>query len=163
MQSQVLGEDDERGYEQALVEEVIDGDTIRLSDGRKVRYIGVDTPETKDPRVGQECFGKEASEHNRQLVEGKIVSLEKDVSETDRYGRLLRYVWLEDVLVNKLLVEEGYAFARSFPPDIAKQDELKEAERQAREKQLGLWGVCELNDVDKINELIKAADETSQD
>ncbi len=125
------------------VQRVIDGDTIELSTGQTVRYIGMDTPETKHPTKGQECFGREASERNRQLVEGKSVRLEKDVSEVDRYGRLLRYVWMGDQLVNQLLVAEGYAFARSFPPDITKQAELFQAEQTARSQNLGLWAVCQ--------------------
>jgi len=157
--NQVLGESDDRGFEVAKVKRVIDGDTIELSDGRKVRYIGIDTPETKDPRVGVECFGKEASQRNKELVEGKTIYLEKDVSETDRYSRLLRYVWLKETLVNKQLVTEGYAFASSFPPDIARQDELRKAEQNARTRLLGLWGECDLNDAYKINETIRMADE----
>lgn len=146
------------GMESAYVSRVIDGDTIELSDGRVLRYIGVDTPETVHPTKGQECFGKEASNFNKELVLNKTVQLEKDVSETDRYGRILRYVWLDGQLVNKTLVEEGYAFARSFPPDIAKQDILKSAENSARESMKGLWGVCELNDQGQINQVINQAD-----
>ena len=76
---------------------VVDGDTIDVTvDGveRRVRYIGIDTPETVHPTRGVELYGKDASACNAQLVEGKTVQLEKDVSETDRYGRLMRYVWL---------------------------------------------------------------------
>ena len=86
------------GLEDALVIRVIDGDTIDvLIGGRefRVRYIGIDTPETVDPRQPVECFGREASERNRRLVWGKAVGLERDVSETDRFGRLLRYVWMD--------------------------------------------------------------------
>lgn len=153
--SQVLGEVDDTGFERVFVSRVVDGDTIELQDGRKVRYIGVDTPETKHPSKKQECFGQEASEFNKQLVEGKVVQLEKDVSETDRYGRLLRYVWLDGEIVNQKLVEEGYAFARSYPPDVAKQELFQKAEQEAREHDLGLWGVCQLNNVDELNELLE--------
>jgi micrococcal nuclease len=126
----------------AVVKRVIDGDTIELESGQIVRYIGIDTPETIHPLKGQECFGREATQRNRELVEGKVVRLEKDVNETDRYGRLLRYVWVEDQLINLQLVEEGYALARSYPPDIAKQDLLRQAEAQAQELNLGLWASC---------------------
>lgn len=121
---------------------VVDGDTIdvRLS-GRevRVRYIGVDAPESVDPRRAVERFGREAAERNRQLVEGKTVRLEKDVSETDRFGRLLRYVWVDDRMVNAVLVEEGYARAVTYPPDVKYQDLLRRLEREARAAKRGLW------------------------
>ena len=126
----------------AIVKNVIDGDTIELQDGRKVRYIGMDTPETRHPQRGVECFGKEASMRNTELVGGKTIELQKDVNEIDRYGRLLRYVWVENIFVNKQLVEEGYAVASAYPPDIAHQDELDRAEVSARENQKGLWSGC---------------------
>lgn len=133
--------------EALTVSRVIDGDTIELTSGRRVRYIGVDTPESVDPRKGVECFAKEAAEKNRELVLGKIVALEKDVSETDRYGRLLRYVYLttgegQRVMINETLVREGYAFARSFPPDIKYQSQLLKAEETARQENKGLWASC---------------------
>ena len=78
----------------AVVKRVIDGDTIELDNGKTLRYIGIDTPETKHPTKGVQCFGEEAYKKNKELVEGKRVQLEKDVSETDRYGRLLRYVFV---------------------------------------------------------------------
>src|SRR3990172_7201954 len=80
--------------EKVKVTRVIDGDTIELGDGRRVRYIGIDTPETVDPRKPVECFGKEAAAKNRELVDGKMVEMEKDASETDKYGRLLRYIYV---------------------------------------------------------------------
>ncbi len=128
--------------EWALVTRVVDGDTIELEDGRKVRYIGVDTPETKHPTKGVEPYGYEASEANRRLVLGKRVLLVKDVSETDRYDRLLRYVFLDDgTFVNLKLVEDGYARVATFPPDVKYADLFLEAERKAREEGRGLWGV----------------------
>src|SRR3990167_3408922 len=77
-----------------LVTRVIDGDTIEIEGGQKVRYIGIDTPETVDPRKPVQCFGVEASNKNKELVSGKRDRLEKDVSETDKYGRLLRYIYI---------------------------------------------------------------------
>lgn len=130
--------------ESAVVSRVIDGDTIELSDGRTVRYIGIDTPEIKHPQKGKECFGSEASLKNEQLVLGKTVYLHKDISETDRYGRLLRYVWLDDTqMVNQVLVEEGFAYASSYPPDIAFQEQLIDAQAQAQANGVGLWSACE--------------------
>lgn len=123
---------------------IVDGDTIEIESGQKIRYIGMDTPETVHPTKGKQCFGEEAKHRNEELVLGKNVRLEKDVNETDRYGRLLRYVWVDDTLVNKQLVLDGFAFARSYPPDITRQDELRAAEAEARGKNRGLWGVCPL-------------------
>jgi micrococcal nuclease len=125
------------------VVEVVDGDTIKVSlDGEvyTVRYIGIDAPETKDPNRPVEWMGPEASAANERLVGGKTVYLEKDVSETDRYGRLLRYVYLGDgTFVNATLVRQGYATASSYPPDVRYQEQLRQAEREAREAGRGLW------------------------
>lgn len=131
--------------ESFLVTRVVDGDTIELEGGEKVRYIGIDTPETVKPGWPVECFGKEASRRNRELVEGKRVTLASDVSDRDRYGRLLRFAYLPDgTFVNELLVREGYARVASFPPDISKQDVFLAAERDARAAKRGLWadGSC---------------------
>lgn len=130
-----------RNLQKVKVLRVVDGDTIEIEGGQKLRYIGVDTPETVDPRRDPQCFGKEASLYNKTLAEGKEVYLEKDVSETDRYGRLLRYVYLEenDISVNEQLVKEGYAVASSYPPDIKYQEQFKMAEQEARNNQKGLW------------------------
>lgn len=126
-----------------LVLRVIDGDTIEIEGGEKIRYIGINAPESKHPNKEVECYAKEAEEKNRDLVEGKKVELEKDISETDRYGRLLRYVYLDGVMINELLVMEGYAQASSYPPDVKYQDRFNEAEKQARAEERGLWGeVC---------------------
>jgi len=130
----------------ARVIRIIDGDTIEvdLGNGNKktVRYIGIDTPETVDPRKSVQCYGKEASAKNQELVGNGIVGLEKDISETDRYGRLLRYVYMGDLFINQVLVSEGYAHAVSYPPDIKYQDKLRQAEQQARTNNKGLWSAC---------------------
>lgn len=118
---------------------VVDGDTIKIERGETVRYIGIDTPETVDPRKPIMCYGKEASDKNTELVEGKIVELEKDVSETDRYGRLLRYIWVDGVLINELLVREGYAQSSTYPPDVKYQNRFINAQRMAQQEQKGLW------------------------
>ena len=133
------------GLEQALVVRVVDGDTIDVLIGGeelRLRYIGIDTPETVDPRRPVGCFGKEASARNRELVEGKTVGLEKDVSETDRFGRLLRYVWLGGRMVNARLVEEGYATASTFPPDVRHAELFAALQTEARTQGRGLWGAC---------------------
>lgn len=125
-----------------LVTRVIDGDTIQLENGKTVRYIGIDTPETKDPRKSLQCFGKEALGKNKELIEGKRVRLEKDVSETDKYGRLLRYVYVGDIFVNDYLVRQGYANASTFPPDVKYQEMFIQAQQEARENKRGLWTSC---------------------
>jgi len=139
----------------ARVVKVSDGDTIEVDFGggviKTVRYIGIDTPETVDPRKPVQCFGKEASNINKSLVGNQIVQLEKDISETDKYGRLLRYVYLPsgqagagEVFVNKYLVEEGFAHSYSYPPDIRHQGEFNQAEASARQNNKGLWGTCDV-------------------
>jgi micrococcal nuclease len=126
----------------AVVKRVIDGDTVELESGEKVRYIGIDTPETLDPRKPVQCFGKEAAAKNRELVEGKRVRLEKDVTDRDKYSRLLRYVYVDKTFVNLELVKQGFALSYTYPPDVKYQDLLVAAEKEAREAGRGLWNSC---------------------
>ena len=135
--------------ESVKVARVIDGDTIEIEGGQAVRYIGIDTPETVHPQKTVECFGREASNKNKELVEGKFVQLEKDVSEVDKYGRLLRYVYVDPstssgqaIFVNELLVMEGFAHASSYPPDVKYQDLLSSAQKEAQSQNKGLWAGC---------------------
>ena len=121
---------------QVRVVRVIDGDTIEVEGSARVRYIGIDAPEVY-PQT--EYYGPEAWARNRELVEGKTVTLEKDVSETDVYGRLLRYVWVDGVFVNGELVRLGYARAISYPPDTKYQERLAQLEEEARQASRGLW------------------------
>ncbi len=120
----------------ALVIQVIDGDTIVIEGGYRVRYIGIDTPEIHPQR---EAYGMKALQANRELVEGKIVRLEQDVSQTDRYGRLLRYVYVDGIFVNAELVRLGLAEAKAYPPDIKHQEDLEELEAEARQAGRGIW------------------------
>lgn len=125
-----------------LVTRVIDGDTIEVEingEKKRVRYIGIDTPETVHPSKPVKCFGKEASDRNKELVTGKMVRLEKDVSETDKYGRLLRYVYINNDFINLRLVAEGYANVVTYPPDLKYSEQFLQAEREARKSDLGLW------------------------
>ncbi len=101
-----------------------------------MRYIGIDTPEIH-PRL--EAYGIEAWQANRRLVEGRRVRLEKDVSETDRYDRLLRYVYVDGVFVNAELVRAGLARVKSYPPDTKYQAYLEEVEVEARRAGRGIW------------------------
>lgn len=125
--------------EQFLVTRVIDGDTIVLESGERVRYIGIDAPEISR---GEQCFSQESKLKNKELVEGKQVRLEKDVSERDRYKRLLRYIYIDDIFVNDYLVRQGYAKAYTYPPDVKYSSQFVEAEKEAREGSRGLWAGC---------------------
>lgn len=127
------------------VKRVVDGDTIEMADGRKVRYIGIDAPESVDPRRPVACFGNEAAAENKRLVEGKSVRLVRDVSETDKYGRLLRYVYIDGIFVNDYLVRQGFALASTYPPDVAHADEFVAAQHEAEAKNRGLWTECQIN------------------
>jgi micrococcal nuclease len=126
---------------------VIDGDTIVVElDGEmpRVRYIGIDTPETLDAGGVAACLGQEASDRNRVLVEGKTVELEKDVSETDQYGRLLRYVYAGGEMINERLVADGYAQVATYPPDVKHAERFLAAQQDARNAGRGLWGaICQ--------------------
>lgn len=122
--------------ETAKVTQVIDGDTITIAGNYRVRYIGIDTPEVY-PEV--EEYGIEAWEANRRLVEGKEVRLERDATETDKYDRLLRYVYVGDVFVNAELVRQGLAEAKAYPPDTKYQDYLEKLEQEARLAGRGMW------------------------
>ena len=130
---------DETGDYAVLAIRVIDGDTIEIQGGDRVRYLGIDAPETVHPSKPVEYFGREATEKNRELVEGKRVRLEKDAQDRDEYGRLLRYVWLDDIMVNAELVRLGYAYSYSLPPNAKYQKLFLQLEREAREQGLGLW------------------------
>lgn len=130
-----------RDPQTGLVTKVIDGDTIYVrldQDGQtySVRYIGIDTPEST---IQHEPFGKEASDKNAELVSDKRVTLFKDVSETDKYDRLLRYVFTDEYFVNYELVKKGFANAATYPPDISCADYFREGEAYARDLLLGLW------------------------
>ena len=133
--------------ETAHVVRVVDGDTIVIDRGRgdeRVRYIGIDTPESVKPNTPVEFMAQEASAANEALVAGRDVVLERDVSDTDQYDRLLRYVWLREgdgwVFVNLELVRRGFAQAATYPPDVRWTDTFLAAQREAREAGLGLWG-----------------------
>ncbi|MBU6334390.1 MAG: thermonuclease family protein [Chloroflexi bacterium] len=127
------------------VSRVIDGDTIDVAVGGdtvRIRLIGVDTPESVHPSKPVECYGREASAFLRELVQGRAVSLEIDPSqdEVDRYGRWLRYIWLDGgTLVNREIIARGYGFEYTFRTPHAYRDEFRAAEAQARDAGLGMW------------------------
>jgi micrococcal nuclease len=131
----------------ATVARVVDGDTIEISpaieDKNNVRLIGVDTPETKDPRRGVQPYGEEATSFTASKLKGEAVTLDFDVEKTDRYGRLLAYVYLGEEMFNEMLLKEGYAQVATFPPNVKYTDRFLQAQREAREAGRGLWGLSE--------------------
>lgn len=143
------------GHEVGRVERVVDGDTIeveilqrRLGPGAgrarrgheyDVRLLGIDTPESVDPRSPVECFGVESADAARALLLDRVVFLVKDVENKDRFGRLLRYVYVGDEMANARLVVNGYAHAYTYPPNVRHADLFVELQRAAREHQRGLW------------------------
>lgn len=115
------------------ISRVVDGDTVELADGRRVRYIGINTPERDQP------FYQEATDLNRELVEGKSARLEFDVAPRDQYGRILAYVWIGEMMANMEIVSRGYANVFTVPPNVRYEAEFRAAERDARDSGRGLW------------------------
>lgn len=128
--------------EKAKVAKVIDGDSILLANGRQVRYIGINSPEFSGRYSTPQCFAKEAYKYNHDLLEGKEVELVRDNSDKDKYGRLLRYVYIKGMFVNDLMLKNGLARIENIPPDTKYYPLFLESERQARENNLGLWKEC---------------------
>jgi micrococcal nuclease len=130
------------------VTKVTDGDTIHVEIGggdETVRLIGIDTPESVDPRSPVECFGLEASAHLKDLIPvGSEVRLVRDIEARDRYDRLLAYVYRasDDLFVNLQMAIDGYALQLTYPPNIAHVEEITDAVREAREAGRGLWSAC---------------------
>jgi micrococcal nuclease len=130
------------------VSKITDGDTIHVAIGggdETVRLIGIDTPESVDPRSPVECFGKEASAHLAELIPvGTEVRLVRDVEARDRYDRLLAYVYRarDDLFVNLQQARDGYADVATFPPNVAHVDDFTAAVAEARDAGRGLWGAC---------------------
>jgi micrococcal nuclease len=127
------------------VERVVDGDTIVVEyegDNEYVRYIGIDTPESVRPDTPVECFGEESSEANSALVGSREARLEFGPELRDRFGRLLAYVFVSDLMVNAELLRRGYAQTLTIPPNDARSGLFARLEREAREAELGLWGTC---------------------
>jgi len=140
-------------YTDILVKRVVDGDTLQLESGERVRLIGIDTPEmheseklqrdaarTKQGQATIQKLGRRSYEFTKDLVEGKRVSLEFDVEKHDRYKRLLAYVYLKDrTFVNAKIIEEGYASLMTIPPNVKYADLFLSLYQEAREKRRGLW------------------------
>lgn len=131
-------------YNYYPIKKFVDGDTFWVDDGSekglKIRLIGVDTPETVHPRKPVEYYGREASNYVKELLKSQRVRLEFDVEKTDRYGRVLAYVYLkDDTFLNEELVKNGYAQVSTFPPNVKYSKHFLKLERHARENDLGLW------------------------
>ncbi len=131
---------------------VLDGDTFQVKINKEivtVRMLGIDTPETVDPRKGIQCYGKQASDKTKELILGKYVLLSIDPSQdnTDKYGRILAYVNIKDgILINQYLLEYGYAREYKYKFDYERRKEFKKLENLAKKKKIGLWGsICGSN------------------
>ncbi|HVK74433.1 MAG TPA: thermonuclease family protein [Kofleriaceae bacterium] len=128
------------GPTEAVVARAIDGDTIELATGERVRYLMVDTPEST---TEVECYGENARAFNADLVTGKTVQLRYDVECTDRFGRLLAYVTVDGQEINRILVERGYGCVLHIPPNgDDRKDEFDMLEYRARAEGRGLWSAC---------------------
>ena len=123
----------QNNIQEAIVEKVIDGDTIVIDGGIQVRYIGVDTPE-----IG-EYYSQEATDKNKQLVEGKKIKIERDVLYKDKYQRILGYIIVDNIMVNEELLKNGFADILFIQPDVKYKNRLINAYNYAKDNKLGLW------------------------
>jgi micrococcal nuclease len=128
------------GATEAKVTRILDGDTVELEDGSKIRYLLVDTPETSDG----DCFSQEAKQFNSDLVLNKTIDISYDVECTDRFGRSLAYVTVNGQEVNTLMIQRGYACVLHISPDgDSRVDEFKALQLEAERANRGLWSVCD--------------------
>ncbi|PLT33786.1 thermonuclease family protein [Bacillus sp. V5-8f] len=128
----------------ATVTNVVDGDTIDVKINNKeerVRLLLIDTPETKHPSKPIQPYGPEAFDHTKHELLGKQVGLEKDVSERDRYGRMLAYIWVDGELYNETLIKKGLARVATFPPDVKYVNRFIEKQKEAQKKGVGIWSI----------------------
>lgn len=156
-------------YQKAKVKYAVDGDTIWVDiDGKdeKIRFVGVNTPEIAKDGKPAEFMADEAKDFTNSILKNKEIYLERDISDRDKYDRLLRYIWLEEPAknpslsdiekntLNGILVKEGYAYANYYKPDIKYQDYLKELEKSAQDNKKGIWsdGTKSLNENEKIEQ-----------
>lgn len=125
-----------------VVDSVVDGDTINLSSGERIRYLLADTPESTGGK--NDCYGATATDYNRSLVQGKQVTLRYDAECKDRFNRLLAYVTVDGVEVNSKLVSEGYACVLYLPPDgQSRKEEFETLQSVAKTERRGMWGACQ--------------------
>lgn len=171
----------EKGFISAKVTKHVDGDTVHVTteDGEelKIRMIGVDTPETVHPSKPVEFYGKEASLFTEEKIFEETVYLEKDVSDNDKYGRALRYIWLEipeekdlnnkevikDKLFNAMLIAKGYANSSTYQPDVKYQEIFTELEKESREANLGLWDSAKLEEFERQKEQARKEEQAKKE
>lgn len=154
------------GYNHIKVTEVIDGDTVRLSNGKLLRYIGLDTPEVRVRNKGKfvynpQPFSLEAKGLNKKLIENKFIRVEFDVEKLDSYGRILGYCFRKDMFINAKLIEEGMAVLYTKPPNVKYTELFIKAQEEARRLRKGLWGTYESissNDAYKFINQIRAVE-----
>ncbi|MGD7043801.1 thermonuclease family protein [Jeotgalibacillus proteolyticus] len=155
--------DQEETKSNAQVINIVDGDTIdvRLSNGaeERIRLLLIDTPETKHPRLGVQPFGVEAADYTKEALLGKTVKLEKDISDRDRYGRVLAYIWIDNNLFNEELIRQGLARVAVYPPDLKYEDQFKRVQSVAREEARGIWSIENYATEDEFDQ---KSDETSE-
>lgn len=140
----------DKNPQSAKVVRVVDGDTVELENGITVRYLNMDTPETKKPSTPVMCYGKQASEKNSELVKNQTVWLKADKEDADRYGRKLRFIFLNqsdtssiEKSVNAQLVRDGFARTMIIKPNTTYEKVFKSLEYEAKTNKIGLWGTCE--------------------
>ncbi|MEI8350200.1 MAG: thermonuclease family protein [Candidatus Omnitrophota bacterium] len=136
-------------YSHIRVVEVVDGDTVRLANGKLLRYIGIDTPEIHIKQNNRflyapQPFAQEAKKYNAKLVANKFVTIEFDVEKTDIYGRLLGYCFVNGVLINAKMLEEGFAVTYTIPPNVKYVDTFVKLQREAQHNKKGFWGAYEV-------------------
>ena len=122
---------------------VVDGDTIKIKYNNKIerlRFIGIDTPESVSPDKSKNCEeGKIASNFTKNYLEGKVIQIELDVQQRDKYGRLLAYVYINNQMYNEILLEQGYAKIATFPPNVKYVNDFTELQKEARNNKKGFW------------------------
>lgn len=146
-------------YSHIKVLEVIDGDTVRLENGKLLRYIGIDTPEIRIKKETKfefrpQPFSLEAKELNKKLVENKFVRVEFDIERFDNYGRILGYCFVDDIFVNAKLIEEGFAVLYTRPPNVRYVDLFVELQNKARKQKKGLWQAYDVISSDEAHKFI---------
>jgi len=138
-------------YANIKVIEVIDGDTVKLDNGKLLRYLGLDTPETRIKKGNKfiyspQPFAKEAKQFNQRLVEGKFIRIEFDQERTDKYNRLLGYCFIDNTFINAVLISEGLASVMNKPPNVKYASLFISYQKEAKDKKRGMWGVYEAID-----------------
>lgn len=132
-------------WRNGIVERIIDGDTIVLSNGEIIRYLDIDSPETVHPQKPLECYGLEATKRNEELVKDQKIFIDVPNISQDKYGRTLAYIYTDNYFVNGELIFGGYAYAKSFGQPGKLYQTLIQIERLSRENNQGLWGRCYKN------------------